>query len=124
MQPTALPPGTEVLDTPRIVREPGVCGGKPRIDGHRVKVAHVAICHERMGMSADEIATAHPSISLAQIHAALAYYFDHKAEIDADIEEGERFAAAMKAETPPSRLRKLLEARTVAHGSDDSLSSG
>ncbi len=109
---------------PRIVRTPGTCGGKPRIDGHRIKVEHIAICYERMGMSPDEIVSAHPTISLAQVHAALAYYFEHKDEIDADIEEGRRFVEELKAKTPPSRLHELLEARKAGNGSDDTLPPG
>jgi uncharacterized protein (DUF433 family) len=119
MEPLAIPT-TETLETPRIVRTPGVCGGKPRIDGHRIKVAHVAICHERMGMSPDEIVTAHPTITLGQVHAALAYYYEHRDEIDNDIEEGIRFAEELRAQSPPSRLQQLLEARK-ADGSDDPL---
>ena len=84
MEPSTTPQ-TQTLETPRIVRVPGTCGGKPRIDGHRIKVEHIAVCHERMGMSADEIVTSHPTITLAQVRAALAYYYAHKDEIDADI---------------------------------------
>jgi uncharacterized protein (DUF433 family) len=122
MEPTAIKL-TQTLETPRIVRTPGTCGGKPRIDGHRIKVAHIAICHERMGLSPDEIVTSHPTITLAQVHAALAYYYEHKDEIDADIDEGERFVEELKAKSPPSRLQKLLEARK-ANGSDDSIPPG
>jgi uncharacterized protein (DUF433 family) len=121
MEPTASQPQAETLEMPRIVRTPGTCGGKPRIDGHRIKVEHIAICHERMGMSPDEIVSAHPTITLAQVHAALAYYFGHKEEIDADIEEGRRFVEALKAQAPPSKLQVLLEARKAANGSDDPL---
>src|ERR1043166_7346994 len=53
-----------VHDTPHtpvicehIAITPGVCGGKPRIAGHRIKVQHIAVWHERMGMSPDEIAS-------------------------------------------------------------------
>ena len=35
---------------------PGVCGGKPRVAGHRITVQDIAIWHDRMGMSADKIA--------------------------------------------------------------------
>lgn len=123
MDPAAIPQ-TETLAIPRIVRTPGVCGGKPRIDGHRIKVEHVAICHERLGMSPDEIVSDHPSINLAQVHAALAYYYEHKDEIDADIEEGKRFVEELKAKTPPSKLQQLLEARKAANGPDDTLPPG
>ena len=39
-----------------IESSPGVCGGKPRIAGHRITVQNIVIWHERMGMSADGIA--------------------------------------------------------------------
>jgi len=122
MEPTTIP-RTETLETTHIVRTPGVCGGKPRIEGHRIKVEHIAVCHERMGLNPDEIVTSHPTITLAQVHAALAYYYEHKQEIDADIEEGKRFVEELKAKSPPSKLQKLLEARK-ANGSDDSLPPG
>ncbi|MCB1034434.1 MAG: DUF433 domain-containing protein [Acidobacteria bacterium] len=64
---------------------PGVCGGKPRVAGHRIRVADIAVLHQRSGKTPDEIAELYPSLSLADIHAALAYYFDHRPEIDADI---------------------------------------
>jgi uncharacterized protein (DUF433 family) len=104
MEPT-IAPQTQTLETLHIVRTPGICGGKPRIDGHRVNVEHIAICHERMGMSPDEIVNSHPTITLARVHAALAYYLEHKDEIDLDIEKGERFAEELEAKSPPSKLR-------------------
>jgi hypothetical protein len=76
-----------------------------------------------MGMSPDEIVTGHPTITLAQVHAALSFYYDHKREIDADIEDGRRFVEEMKAKSPPSKLQKLLEA-WKANGSDDPLPLG
>ena len=122
MEPTAAPQ-TQTLETPHIVRTLGTCGGKPRIDGHRIKVEHIAICHERLGMSPDDIVTSHPTVTLAQVYAALAYYYEHKDEIDADIEEGKRFVDELKAQSPPSKLQKLLEARKL-NGSDDSIPPG
>ncbi len=107
----------------RIVSTPGTCGGKPRIDGHRIKVEQITVCYERMGMSPDEIVTSHPTISLAQVHAALSYYYEHKREIDADIEQGERFVAELRAKYPPSKLQNLLEARK-SDATDDPLRSG
>jgi uncharacterized protein (DUF433 family) len=122
MEPTPTP-RTEILETAQIVRTPGICGGMPRIEGHRIKVKHIAVCHERMGMCPDEIVTSHPTITLTLVHAALAYYYDHKDEIDADIEEGRRFVEELKAKSPPSKLQKLLQARK-ANGSDYSLPPG
>jgi uncharacterized protein (DUF433 family) len=108
------------LDRVRIVNMPGTCGGRPRIDGHRITVEDVAIWHERMGMSPDEIVSEYPSITLSDVHAALAYYYENRAQIDAAIEEGKRFVAEMRAKAGPSRLQELLTARK-AHAPDDSL---
>jgi uncharacterized protein (DUF433 family) len=109
-------------DRVRIVSTPGTCGGRPRIDGHRITVEDVAIWHERMGMSADEIVSAYPTLSLSDVHGALAYYFENRERIDADIEEGKRLAEEMRARAGPSRLQELLKARE-AHGPDDPIPS-
>ena len=85
----------------------GISGGKPRIAGHRITVQDVVIWHERMGRSADEIATEY-DLKLADVYAALTYYFDHRLVIDRDIEESEAFVAALRQQTP-SKLRQKLE---------------
>src|SRR6266851_5499519 len=90
-----ITPGLPAQDRVRIVSTPGTCGGRPRIDGHRITVEDIAIWHERMGMSPDEIVSAYPSITLADVHAALAYYYEHRARMDAAIREGEQFVAQM-----------------------------
>ena len=48
---------------------PGVCGGKPRIAGHRIRVQDIVVWHEQMGMSPDEILHHYPSITLSDIYA-------------------------------------------------------
>ena len=85
----------------------GVCGGKPRIAGHRIKVQDVVIWHERMGMSPDEIVAHYPSITLADVYAALSYYHDHLEEIRKDIEDDENFAREMQSKTPSLVQQKL-----------------
>ncbi len=129
MEPTTVPIPIEtqkVTDAPppdrvRIVSTPGTCGGRPRIEGHRITVEDVAIWHERMGMSPDEIASSYPTVTLSDVHAALAYYYENRVRIDAAIEEGRRFVDEMKEKAGPSRLQELLRARK-ANGSDDSIS--
>jgi uncharacterized protein (DUF433 family) len=78
-----------VVDHPadriRIVSTPRICGGRPRIDGHRIQVEDVAVWHERQGMSPDQILSEHPSLTLAEVHAALAYYYENRDRIDADL---------------------------------------
>lgn len=86
---------------------PGICGGKPRIAGHRIRVQDIVICHERMGMSPDEILYHHPSISLSDVYAALAYYYDHQQEIRQDIEAGEALVKEVRTQTPSILQRKL-----------------
>jgi uncharacterized protein (DUF433 family) len=117
-EPSAVPVSAEHIG----VRQ-GYCGGEPHILGRRIKVRHVAVWHEEMGMSPTEIAVTYPTITLAQVHAALAYYYDHKEEIRAAIEEERRFVEEMKANAPPSKLQKLIDARK-ANGSNDPLPPG
>ena len=74
-----------------IVSTPGVLGGKPRIQGHRVAVHRVAGWWQ-LGLTVEEIAEKHPSLGPAEIHAALAYYHLRRAEIDRYLVE-ERQAA-------------------------------
>src|SRR5438094_10179018 len=93
VEAATMPPADRV----RIVSTPGTCGGRPRIDGHRITVEDVAIWHERMGMGPDEIVSAYPSITLSHVYAALAYYHENRGRIDDDIIEGERFVQEMKA---------------------------
>ncbi len=83
-----------------------VRGGKPCLVGTRIAVSDVAIWHLRMGQSLEEIA-AHRNLSLAGLYAAIAYYYDHKEEIDNKIEEERIFYETMKA-TAPSLLREKL----------------
>ena len=109
-------------DRVHIVSTPGVCGGRPRIDGHRVTVEDVAIWHERMGMSPDEIVSGHPTISLSDVHAALAYYYEHRERIDQSIADGLRSVEELKAKAPPSLLQQKLQ-RMSADAADDSVSS-
>jgi uncharacterized protein (DUF433 family) len=88
---------------------PGIAGGRPRIAGHRIRVQDIAVWHERMGKSPDEIA-AEFELTLGDVHAALAYYFDHRAEMDGSIDEDNSLAEALQSNTP-SKLRQKLQER-------------
>jgi uncharacterized protein (DUF433 family) len=89
-----------------VVVTPGVAGGKPRIAGHRITVQDIAVWHERLGLSADEIATAY-GLSLADVYAALAYYYDHREEMDQAIRADEEFIAALRQRSPSKLKAKL-----------------
>jgi uncharacterized protein (DUF433 family) len=83
-----------------------VAGGKPRITGHRITVQNVVIWHERMGLSADEIASNY-GLSLADVYAALAYYYDHRQEIDQAIMVDESYVAELRGQTKSKLSGKL-----------------
>ena len=69
----------------------GESGPKARIAGHRIRVQDVVIWHEKLGMSPDEIVYHYPTITLADVYAALAYYWDHRDEIERSIVEERAF---------------------------------
>lgn len=90
---------------------PGLAGGKPQIAGRRITVQNIAIRHEYMGLSADEIAAEH-DLSLADVYAALAYYFDHREDIERQMAEDENFVEMLRAQTA-SRLQKKLNSQDL-----------
>jgi uncharacterized protein (DUF433 family) len=73
--------------------------GQPRafIRGTRVRVQDIYALAELQGLSADEIVGALPHLSLAQVHGALAYYFDHREEILREVREDKEFVSEMRA---------------------------
>ena len=99
---------TKSLDQ-RVIKAPSICGGKPRIDGHRITVENIAVWHDRFGRSADAIAS-ECDVGLADIYAALAYYFAHREEIDASLRERRAFIEQLRQETP-SKLHRKLEGK-------------
>ncbi|HEX5442744.1 MAG TPA: DUF433 domain-containing protein, partial [Pirellulales bacterium] len=64
----------------RIASNPGICGGKPCIAGSRIRVQDVYVWHELQGLSVDEIVSRYPQLSMADVYAALSYYWDHRDE--------------------------------------------
>jgi uncharacterized protein (DUF433 family) len=105
-----------------IVATPGTCGGKPRIAGSRIQVKQVAIMHERQGISPEEIVSEFPHLTLASVYAALAYYHDHREEINAEIAEDRAWYEEQR-DKQPSELKEALKARK-ANGTDDTLPPG
>jgi len=94
----------------RIEQTDGICGGKPRIAGHRITVQDIVVWHERMGRSVDEITSAY-DLSLADIYAALAYYFAHRERIDQSIEESKAFVKQMKEQLASGRTERIGDRR-------------
>ena len=77
-----------------IVKNPDVRGGRPCIDGTGRRVTDLVMAHLFHRRTPDEIASDY-EISLAQVYASLAYYYEHKAELDEDIRQ--QVLAAQKA---------------------------
>ena len=69
-----------------VTRTPGIQGGCPRIAGTGVTVKCIAAWH-RMGMAPEQIGAQYGHLTLAQVHAALTYYYANRAEIEADLSE-------------------------------------
>ena len=98
----------QTLDA-HIVTNLNIRGGKPHIAGHRITVADIVIWHEMKGLLADEIATQH-NISLVNVYAALAYYFDNQHLIEISMNDSERFIDILK-EQNPSKLKLKLNGK-------------
>ena len=87
---------------PYVEINPKICSGSPVINGTRVRIVQIAIEYEYMSCTPDEIITAHPHLRLEQIHDALSYYYENRAELDKKIKEDEQFIQKL-AETQKGR---------------------
>lgn len=91
------------------------------VDGTRVRVQDVAALAERQGRTPDQIVAALPHLSLAQVHAALSYYFDHRTEIQRAWSEDADFAQQLRSLNGPGPLERRL--RPTSGPPDDALPS-
>ena len=74
------------IDYPYIASNPEIAQGRPVIQGTRITVNCIAGYYQ-MGMNVDEILESLLHLTPSQVHSALAYYFDHQDEINADLKE-------------------------------------
>ena len=95
----------------RITRTPGICGGKACIAGHRVRVLDIVVWHEHQGMTPDEIVSHVPTVTLGDVHAALAYYFDHIEDIQQEMRDERAFAEEFRRSNPSLLEAKLRQER-------------
>jgi uncharacterized protein (DUF433 family) len=82
------------LDYRNIERDAARCGGQPVVSGTRIRVATILTSY-RQGMGIEEIVQQYPTLRPADVHDALAYAYDHLAEIEADLSQDEE--ASVKA---------------------------
>jgi uncharacterized protein (DUF433 family) len=85
--------------------------GVAYIRGTTLKVAHIAVDSVEWGMAPQQIRDNYPQLSLAQIHAALAYYHDHQEQMDAWIAQETEEYERLRAEHPNPITREQWEER-------------
>ena len=102
----------EVVLHTHIEITPDVRGGRPRVADTRIAVADIVLMHLRLGQSLEEIAGRY-DLPLAGVYAAMAYYHDHRHEIDSNIEEDQAFAEAFRHNNPSPLQEKL---KNLKHG--------
>jgi uncharacterized protein (DUF433 family) len=93
-----------------IESDPQKCGGRPCIAGTRIRVQDIYIWHELQGQSPEEIVTDFKQLTLADVHAALTYYHDHREEIEAEV-AAERAEADHLKLSHPSKLQQKLSGK-------------
>ena len=84
--------------------------GVARIAGSRIRVIDLVLDRRAYGWSPEEIHEQFPQLSMAQIHAAFAYYYDHQSELDEDIERRRTEVERLRAEAGESSLAKCFRA--------------
>ena len=85
--------------------------GVARLAETSLKVSDIAIDAETWGMTPPEIQENYPQLSMAQIYAALSYYHNHKAEIDAALERDDEEVAQARSQEKEPLTRSLLAER-------------
>jgi uncharacterized protein (DUF433 family) len=99
---------------------PNKCGAKPCIAGTRIRVWNIHVWHNLRGQSPEQIIAEFPQLSLADVYAGLAYYLDHREEIEQQMKEAEQFADKMRRNQGPTKFDALKKER----GLDDPFSFG
>ena len=118
------PTNDKTVTTTHIEAKPDVCGGKPCIAGTRIRVWDVHVWHDLQGKSPAEIATEFPQITVADIYAALTYFHDHRAEIQAQMEADREFSDTLQAAQGSTKLTRLRDAFLASKdGNDNPVSS-
>lgn len=90
-----------------IESQPGVCGGQPCVAGTRIRVQDVFVWHELQGQSADEIVSRFPQLTMADVYAALAYYWDHRDEIQRDMQAESDLVSRLRQQSVSPLAEKL-----------------
>ena len=92
-----------------ITSSANIFGGKPCVAGTRIRVWDIHIWHNLCGRSPHEIVAEYPQLSLSNVHAALAYYHDHRDELERAAEDDDRFVESLKQKQGPTRFTMLRD---------------
>lgn len=87
--------------------------GAAWVDDTNTKVIEIIRDKLGYGLGPEEIHEEHPHLSLAQIHAAFAYYYDHQQALDADMERRHREAEAIRSEVKQDAQKQSLTVASV-----------
>src|SRR5207249_3596171 len=101
----------DTLLVKHIEKTPGFCGGRACIAGHRIRVQDIVVWHEKRGYSPDEIVDMFPGITLADVYAALTYYFDNQQEIEDEFKKSDQWAEWVKTNVSSKVSAELREKR-------------
>lgn len=82
--------------------------GVPLVEGTPIKVVELVVDCKAYGWSPQELHFQHPQLTLGQIHSAMAYYWDHQADLDRDIQKRLRRVDRLRSEAAPSPLASRL----------------
>ncbi len=88
-----------------IYSRPDLHSGRPCLAGTGMMVRTIAVRHME-GMGAEDILQDYPHLDLARIHAALAYYFANREQIETDLEEDRRLGLELAAKYPHGWTRE------------------
>lgn len=91
-----------------IEMRPSALGIKPCIAGTRIRVEDIYVWHILQGQSPEEIVANFPQLTMADVHAALAFYWDNREAMHEMFERVDAFVQKMKEEAPPSLLRQKM----------------
>jgi uncharacterized protein (DUF433 family) len=88
--------------------------GVPHIAGTTMKVVELVTAHQAYGWGPEELAVNFPYLTRGQIYSALAYYWDHQAELDADIARRAALADELQRNAPPHPLLTRLRGQRTS----------
>ncbi len=83
----------------------------PHIAGTTIKIIELVLDSRAYGWSPEELYFQHPYLTLGQIYSALAYYWDHKGDLDQDIERRLQRVDQIQKELKPTPLEVQLRAK-------------